>query len=137
MTMGISGWADAMGVAGSFAVGAVAVLAAVAVIGRIIRTMFRAMRRAGWVLDQLMSNPATGQPSALDRLVGRPATVGHPEVRSIFEDVAAIRVQVHPNGGGSLADGVNAIRADMARHAALPADVAHGHPRPVHQVEES
>ncbi len=123
--MDLSGWADSIGTAGGIAIGAAAVLVAIVTIGRIVRGVWRAVRRAGRLLDQLMSNPETGQPSALDRLVGRPATGDQQEVRSIFMDVEAIRRQVHPNGGGSLADGVNAIRADMALHAALPAHVAH------------
>ena len=110
---------------GGAAIGSAAVLTALVVIGGIIRRMFRAIRRAGWLLDQLMANPETGQPSALDRLVGRPAVGGGPEVRSIFVDIAAIRAQVHPNGGGSLADGVNAIRSDLALHIALPPEIAH------------
>lgn len=123
--MDLSGWADSIGAAGGIAIGAAAVLVAVVTIGSIVRRMWRTVRRAGRLLDQLMSNPETGQPSAIDRLVGRPAGSGRPEVRSLFMDVEAIRNQVHPNGGGSLADGVNAIRADMALHAALPAHVAH------------
>lgn len=103
-----------------------AVLAALAVIARTLRRMWRAVRRAGWILDQLVANPETGQPSAIDRLVGRPATTALPAVPSIFATVDSIAAQVHPNHGSSMADNVAAVRGMLDQHIALPAGRAHG-----------
>jgi hypothetical protein len=87
------------------------IVAGLTALGWLVQKAWRGIRSVGYLLDDLRGEPARpgvpARPGIMDRLA------------AVESDMARVRAEVTPNGGGSMKDSVGRIEASLREHDAL------------------